>query len=147
MNHFDPFMKKAWLILLIIGVVIVILPSPKSSYSVSFLLISIVGHAVYSAWVVFLLNKLATEDGLLKSNKPIAIWGYIWRAMIVCYVSLGLALFTTLMTIGVQPHTSILTFFFISALQSLFSIVAIWCIFSKNRKSQIRWLLSLARGY
>jgi len=147
MNHFDPCMKKAWLILLIAGVLITILPSTTPSYSAGFLLIGIVGHALSSAWVVFLLNKLATEGGLLKSKRPITIWGYIWRALIVYYISMVLAALTTLLTIGVQAQPSILTFFFISALQSLFCIAVIWCIFSKDRKSQIRWVLSLSRGF
>jgi hypothetical protein len=147
MNHFDLIMKKAWLILLIFGVMITILPPAKSPFSVGFLLISIVGHAIYTALVIFLLRKLATEDGLLKSKKPIMIWGYIWRAMIVFYVSLIPAVLATLIVIGVQPYPSFPIFFFTSALQWLFSIVAVWCIFSKDRKSQIRWLLSLARGY
>ncbi len=147
MKHFDSLMKKAWLILLIIGTIITILPSPQVSYSVSFLLTGIAIHAAYSAWLIFLLNKLATEDGLLKPNKPMSVWGYVWRGMIVYYISSGLAVLTTLMTIGVQPPSSILTFFSIIVLQSLFSVVAIWGIFSKNRKSQILWLFSLTRGY
>lgn len=148
MRHFDPFMKKAWLILLVIGVALSILSPTNSPYSAGVLLIvSLVWLAIYNAFVIFLLRKLATEDGLLKSKKPITIWGYIWRTIIVLYISMIPAVLATLMIIGVQPHTSILTGALICGLHSLTSIVTIWCIFSRDRKSQIGWLLSLARGY
>ncbi|WP_122321243.1 hypothetical protein [Pseudomonas cichorii] len=147
MKHFDSLMKKAWLTLLIIGAITIVLPSPKVSYSADLILIGIFVYAIYSAWVVFLLKKLATEDGLLKSSKPMSIWGYIWRAMIVHYISMNLAVLTMLMTIGVQAPPSILSILLASVLQSLFSVVAIWGIFSKNRKSQILWIFSLSRGY
>lgn len=148
-KNFDPFMKKSWLILVISGVMISVLPS-TTSYSVAFLLISSVWLAIYVAFVIFSLNQLATEDGLLKTKKPITIWGYIWRSIIVYWASFMLAMIPALMIIGAQPHPpspSIPAFLFISAFQALFSIVVIWIFFSKDRKSQIRWLLSLGRGY
>ena len=148
MSHFDPFMKKAWLILLVFGVALSILSPRSSPYSTGVLLIaSLVWLAIYNAFVIFLLKKLATDDGLLKSKKPITIWGYIWRTIIVCYISMIPAVLATLVIIGVQSHTSILTGVLICGLHSLTSIVSVWCIFSRDRKSQFGWLLSLGRGY
>lgn len=149
MKDFDPFMKKSWLILVISGVMISVLPS-TISYSVGFLLISSVWLAIYIAFIIFSLNKLATEDGLLKTKKPITIWGYIWRSITVYWISWILAIFPALMIIGTQPYPSnpsIPAFLFINTLQALFSIIVIWAIFSNDRKSQIRWFLSLCRGY
>jgi len=149
MKNFDPFMKKAWLALVIIGILISSLPSPVS-YSAVFLMISFIWLAIYTAFVIFLLNKLATEDGVLKTRKAITIWGYIWRSIIVYWISWIPALFSALILIGVQPdppHPSIPAFLLIGTLQALFSVAVIWSIFSKDRKSQIRWLLSLGRGY
>jgi len=147
MNQFDPSMNKAWFVLLITGAMLIVLAPIKLPYSVGFLLICLGWFSVYSALVIFLLRKLATEDGLLKSKKTITVWGYIWRTTIVHYISLGPAVLVTLASIGSQPHVTILSFIVINVLHLLFSAGAVWCIFSRDRKSQIQWLFSLGRGY
>lgn len=148
MKHFDPFMKKAWIILLVIGFALsIIFPTNAPEPGSTFLIAGLIWCAIYNALVIFLLNKSSTEDGLLKSKKPITIWGYIWRTSVINYISLIPAMLATLVIAGAPPYTSILTFMLIYALHALASIIAVWCIFSKDRKSQIGWLLSLGRGY
>lgn len=125
----------------------IIFPTNAPESGSTFLVAGLIWCATYNAFFVFLLSKLSTENGLLKSKKPITIWGYIWRTSIVNYISLIPAMFATLVIAGAPPYTSILTVMLIYILHVLTSIIAVWCIFSKDRKSQIGWLLSLGRGY
>jgi len=71
MNYFDPVMKKSWFIMLIIEVVLSILSPTNSPYSEGvFFMVGLIWHAIYTAFIIFLLSKLATKGGLLKSKKP-----------------------------------------------------------------------------
>lgn len=143
MNSFDPFMKKAWMILCALGAAAIPL-QPDSPYARGGLLIvGLIWIALYNASILFFLKKLATIDGSLKSRQPVTTWGYIWRSIVVNYATTILLGIIVLILFGFPSLNSILSVTMLKIFHLLTSIIVIWSFFSVDRKAQLQWVSSL----
>lgn len=144
----EEHMLRAWLILTVGGILLVItMPSYYTDTRSSLLIVDLVSAILSPAVTVFLLRKIATRDGLLKRSKPIKTWGYIWRSLVAYYAALlptvlGLALLVS--TDEIENLLARLTFILA---QLLMLTLTIWLFFSHDRRGQLHWTMSLLRGY
>ena len=143
MNSFDPFMKKAWMILTALGVAAIPFRQDVPYASVGLLIFSLIWVGLYNASILFFLKKLATIDGSLKSRQPVTTWGYVWRSVIVNYAAIMLFATIVFMLFGFPSLNSILSTIAFWVFHLLASIVVIWGFFSVDRKGQLQWVSSL----
>ena len=111
--------------------------------------ISLLMQTLYILIAVLLIKRIRGNKVINEKEKNIAseikVIGYIWRTYLIKYISLFLSVFVMAVTFKPIPsiqHT-ITAFIF----QLLFTVPIIWLLFSRNKRKNIQWLLSLFRGY
>lgn len=140
--------RRAWLILSVGGILLVVtMPSFYIETGISLLIADLAFALLSPAVSIFLLCKIATRNGLLKRNEPIRTWGYIWRSLVAYYVSFIPTALALALSVGVEQLQSLLGRITFNLTQFVMLAVTIWLFFSQDRRGQLRWTLSLLRGY
>lgn len=143
MKYFDPIAKKSIVALIIFELTISLL---TTKYNVEFALINLALSAlfslIYPIYMVFLLSKLTNIVGSNVSNKTYGIWSYIWRVLLIKYLSIlfSVCIYTVLSYKASPSVQFTLLIWLLSFVTSLFFV---WLFFSKDRKGQFFWLAEI----
>jgi hypothetical protein len=79
----------------------------------------------------------------------VGVWGYIWRYYVITGFSLIVSIYFFKIVFGVPlpPYKSTLINLAVYTITMLLMPIFTWLFFSKDRKSQLQWVVSLFRGY
>ncbi len=139
--RFSKSMTKASLILAsFVSILLVVQLLSPGDFSTLNIMLSLILELVWVYLLVLLIRLVRTEDDL-------GVMGYLWRCIVSKYLSLFVALFSIVAFFGSLHVPSIKSTSIILISGMLVSIFVVWVIFSKNRKSQLYWLLAIFRGY
>ncbi len=141
------------LCILIVGSITLAIFGPTGGleFSVLNLGLGMILDVVMFSITVFLLQAIRGDRAVSKMTTNIAlelsVWGYIWRSVLVRYLSMMVAMifFIALQVNYKQPSEELTTAYFAVSLPV--SIALVWLFFSTDKKGNIRWIVSLARGY
>ena len=104
-------------------------------------------------FVIYCLAAMRGKKIYLKTREPaesaLGIWGYIWRSLIIQYVAAVLAaIFLNLSGLSYIGIASPVVFTIVSGLLNLpFVVMVVWLLFSRRKREQLNWIVSLIRKY
>lgn len=154
-NGFDGKMKASIGILVVINILLIgrYLFFPESKVDILNVLVGFIFSVLQTVFIIYAIRRLRSDKIIGSSSVPkhdsLGVWGYIWRYFICNYISLFIiagALTFSGMSSGFEAQSVGLMMIF-SILVFPVSLVLVWTFFSRNRKEQLRWLLSIFRGY
>ncbi len=151
---FTKQMIKAFIYLVFLSVNMSLLDYINIDISITKKIAQFIFQIINSAYTILILDllcrsKVKLEDIELEITN-FSTWGYFWRGYISFYMFIPLwILIVNILPLNL-PHRSeytAITFLQVEPLYLLCVTMAVWACFSKNRISQLKYILSLIRGF
>jgi hypothetical protein len=103
---------------------------------------------LFAVICIVLIYYIRGPQNNYKNDTEIGIWGYVWISFIIYYGSLIILLITLKLLFGEKFSKAELSHIvYVSCISLTVSPLIFWLFFSKDRKGQLMWCISLVRGY